>query len=287
MSTEDSHGYAVGETRRREAGVWMQQTAAFTRRYLRELFRTKVVLFWTVAFPAGFYLLAIVLFVPDSSEIASEGVVRAGTAVGYGMFGALIGALTSFGSQLGMDIENDRYVQFRSLSIAPSADLAGRMIAGTGLVVVAFLTVLVVSIPTGAQYSLQSPLSPLVAMVALATFAVFWMTVAVAISLAVSDSRYTSMVTTSLAIVAYMLSGNNGVTPDMFHGPDVLLNLMPHTLSTRLLVDHLVGTGGGITPPALPATGPGLGLMTIIAVVSLGTCLVLTRAYLYKREVVA
>lgn len=285
MATENTHRHDR-ERQRGSSTRWREQTAAFSRRYARELFRSKGVLFWTIAFPAGFYLLAIALFVPEGVPDGQEGQIRAGMAISYGMFGAIIAALNSFSEQLGTDIEHDRYLQFRALSIAPTADLAGRMIAGTVLTVVAFVSVLMVSLPTGASYSLTSALSPVVVFLALVTFAVFWMTLAIAVSLAVTDSRYASIITVSVALVAYMLTGYNGVDTSIYHGPDVLLNVMPHTLSTRLLVDQFVGSsGGGLTPPAVPTTGVGLTVLSAIALVSLAVAVVLMRRYLYRREV--
>ncbi|MFB6372707.1 MAG: SMI1/KNR4 family protein, partial [Bradymonadaceae bacterium] len=43
------------------------QARAFAERYGRELFRNKMVLFWSVAFPVGFYLLTITVFLDGNT----------------------------------------------------------------------------------------------------------------------------------------------------------------------------------------------------------------------------
>ncbi|WP_154660584.1 ABC transporter permease [Halopiger goleimassiliensis] len=286
MTTTSSHGRAGAVENR--SGQWLEQMRAFTWRYLRELLRDRTVLFWTLGFPAGFYLLTVSVFVPEIPARA-EPYVLASIAVSYGTFGALIAALNSFSEQLGSDIEDDRYVLFRSLSIAPSADLAGRLLAGTGLAAVAMAAVVPVGVVTGANFGLRSALSPLVVAVAVVTFAVVWMTVAVLVTVAVRNTRYASIVTVSLALVAFMLSGYNGTDPSFFQGPDVLLNWLPHTLATRLLAHHLVvppaGVDAGLAPPAIPSAAFGTAVLTGYAVISLVVAVSTVRRVLYKREV--
>lgn len=268
-------------------GTWFRQAGGFTKRYARELFRDRAVLFWTIGFPVGFYLLSIQVFLGGDVPAERVPTVRAGAAISYGVFGALIAALNSFSEQLGEDVEADRYLQFRALSVAPSADLAGRLTAGIGLCVVAFLAVLPVAALTGATFTLQSAASPVVVAVALGTFAVFWMVVAILVTVAVRNTRYASIVTVSLALVAYMLTGFNGTQPELYQGPDALLNVMPHTLSTRLITGHLVeGSGAGIAPPALPGTSEGIAILAVLAFGSLAVGLAVVRRILYRQSAV-
>lgn len=287
MPTETDYSYGRSSGIKTEFSTWLQQTAGFAKRYARELFRNKAVLFWTMVFPAGFYLLGILLFLPDSLPADAVPDARAIMAISYGTFGGLIAALNGFSEPLSKDIDNDRYLQFRALSIAPSADVVGRFLAGTVLCLVAFLFVIPVAIATDAAFSFQSAVSPVIVVLALVTFAVFWMSVAVAIASVISEARYVSLVTVSLALVAFMLSGYNGTQPELYAGPDVLLNLMPHTLSSRLISTHLVASSGEtVTPPALPSTASGLALLAVVAAASLVVALAITRRELYQRQVV-
>ena len=286
MTATSSHGRTApleGDSR-----PWIAQTRAFTVRYLRELFRNRAVLFWTLGFPAGFYLLTVAVFIPEMAAEA-EPYVLATIAVSYGTFGAIIAALNSFSEQLGEDIEADRYVLFRSLSIAPTADLAGRLLAGTGLALVALAAVVPVGVVTGASFGFRSAFSPLVVLAAVLTFAIVWMTVAVLVSVAIRDSRYASIITVSIALVAFMVSGYNGTDPAVFQGPNAALNWLPHTLATRLIAHHLVvppaGVDLGLAPPSLPGVGFGLGVLGAYAAVSLVVAVATVRRFLYNREV--
>jgi len=258
--------------------VWVGQARAFAERYARELFRNKVVLFWSVAFPVAFYLLTITVFI-DTSTVPDTVVPyqKAGVAVSYGMFGAIVASLNSFGQQLAADFEADRYMQYRSLPLAPSADLAGRALAGLALSVVAFVAVLAVAVPTGAAFSLRSAATVPVVVLAVVTFAVVWMMLAVVVATLVRDARYASVVTISIALGAYFLTGYNGTDPGAFAGPDWLLNWLPFTLATRLVSQNIVvfpdtgvlGSGSLLSVPSL-SFGVGLLVATTVAAVAVG-----------------
>jgi len=251
-----AHLPADNRTRDGIAG-WLRQSRAFAERYARELFRNKAVLFWSVAFPVAFYLLTITVFV-DTSGIPGDALpyVKAGTAVSYGMFGAVIASLNSFGQQLAADFEADRYLQYRSLPLAPSADLAGRMVAGTLLSLVAFVAVVAVAVVTGAQFGLRGLVSAPLVLVAVVSFALVWMTVAVAVATLVRDTRYASIITISIALGSYFLTGYNGTDPSSFQGPDAVLTWLPNTAATRLVSHHVVVPPTGLADRAAALAVP-------------------------------
>jgi ABC-2 type transport system permease protein len=277
----------AGDGRDGSARGWLRQARAFAQRYVRELFRNRAVLFWSVGFPVAFYLLTITVFI-DTSAIPGAALpyVKAGTAVGYGMFGAIIASLNSFGQQLAADFEADRYMQYRSLPLAPSADLAGRMAAGVALSAVAFLAVLVAAIGTGAEFGLRSALSVPLVLVAFLTFTLVWMALAVLVAVVVEDTRYASIITISVALGSYFLTGFNGTDPGSFQGPTALLHWLPNTAATRQVSEHIV------VPPASLADGAGaLGVpdpgvafaqLVLYGVGAAVAALVLMRTVVYK-----
>jgi ABC-2 type transport system permease protein len=271
-------------------GVWYGQARSFAERFARELFRNRTVLFWTIAFPVGFYILTITVFV-DTGDIPAQYLpeVKAGIAIGYGMFGAIIASLNAFGQQLAADFEAGRYVQYRSLPLSPTADLAGRMIAGLALSLVAFGATLVAAVATGAEFALSSPVSIPVIAVALVTFAAFWMVASVLVSVVVREARYASIITVSIALVAYFLTGYNGTDPSVYAGPQAALNLMPHTLATRLVTDHAVqyGDTSALTPPAIPDATFGIAVLVLYAVGALIVGSLVMRHVVYRKEVFA
>ena len=284
MAMDTQTPSTVSERGRR---VWAGQARSFAERYARELFRNKVVLFWSVAFPVAFYLLTITVFI-DTSAVPDTIIPyqKAGVAVSYGMFGAIVASLNSFGQQLAADFEADRYMQYRSLPLAPSADLAGRALAGLALSVVAFVAVLAVAVPTGAAFSLRSVASVPVVVLAVVTFAVLWMMLAVVVATLVRDPRYASVVTISIALGAYFLTGYNGTDPGAFAGPDWVLNVLPFTLATRLVSHNVVvfpgtssfGSGSLLSVPGLPF---GVGLLTVATLAAVTVGLLVMRYAVY------
>lgn len=272
--------------------VWFRQARAFAERYLRVLARNRAVVFWGVAFPAGFYLLTLALFI-DFGPIPERfvGDVKAVTAIGYGTFGALIVCLNAFSAHLVEDIETQRYEQFRAMAIAPTADLAGRMVAGYLFMLASVLAVLLVGAAAGADYALRSLASVPILLLTLAGFALLWMLVATAVAILVRDARFTNIVAVSVALVSYWVTGFNGTVVEMFAGPDAALNVLPNTLATRVLVYHLVGIGdwaaAGMAPPAVPSGLDSLALLAGYGLVSLGLAVVVVRGLVYDRGVLA
>lgn len=266
--------------------VWTGQARSFAERYARELFRNKVVLFWSVAFPVAFYLLTITVFI-DTGPVPEPILPyqKAGVAVSYGMFGAIVASLNSFGQQLAADFEADRYMQYRSLPLAPSADLAGRTVAGLVLSVVSLVAVLAVAVPTGASFTLRAASSIPVVVLAVLAFALLWMMLAVVVATLVRDTRYASVVTISIALGAYFLTGYNGTDPGAFAGPDWLLNLLPFTLATRLVSHHLVvfpdSAVGSTSLLEVPGLAFSLGVLVATTVAALAVGLLVMRHAVY------
>jgi ABC-2 type transport system permease protein len=93
------------------------------------------------------------------------------------------------------------------------------MIAGTALAFVAVAVVIAVSAVTGGAFSLSSNVSLPVVVLALVALTTCWMVVGFVVTALVRDTRYASIVTVSLALVAYFLTGYNGGDPGAFQGP--------------------------------------------------------------------
>jgi ABC-2 type transport system permease protein len=280
-----AHGSASDDADR-DTGRWFRQSRAFAQRYARELFRNKAVLFWSVAFPVSFYFLTITIFI-DTSGVPKDVLpyLKAGTAVSYGMFGAVIASLNSFGQQLAADFEADRYMQYRSLPLAPSADLAGRMVAGVVLSAVAFLAVIVAAVATGATFGVRSVVSIPLVFVAFVSFTLVWMALAVGITVLVEDARYASIITISVALGSYFLTGFNGTNPRSFQGPTAVLDWLPNTAATRQVNEHIVVPPASLTDSAGTQAVPdpllALGQLTLYGLVAALAAVLLMRYVVY------
>src|SRR6056297_744223 len=135
---------------------WTVQFRSFLKRHVRSSLRSKVAMFWNFVWPALWYLLSVhLIVVPELPDEVPDDVVAAvkGTQViTFGIFGAITVTLVGFGGELTRDIEDKRYRKFRSLPIAPTADLFGRFASGFTLGLLSFLFVMVVGVLDGARF---------------------------------------------------------------------------------------------------------------------------------------
>lgn len=254
--------------------VWLEQAGAFTRRSLQAVRNSWLMLGWVISFPPIMYLLQATQG-PEMSAVAN-----ASASIGIGILGAMFVCLYLFGNQLATDLEDRRYAAYRSMPIAPSAELAGRMAAGLILAAGAFAATIAAGLATGASYGFRGPESVPIVLIAGALTCLFWMVVAIPFVVVAGNERVASLTTTFVAVGAFVLTGLNGAVPTQSPIDGPVLNYLPNTLPTRLLVFHLVPaeswTELGVAPPAMP-TGPAfLALLAAYAVLATvaGTMLV-------------
>ncbi|MFB6151682.1 MAG: ABC transporter permease [Haloarculaceae archaeon] len=256
--------------RARETGTdrvaWFGQTKAFAVRNLRTMVRTKATLIWGFGFPAFWYLLTSAMFLPGADQVGGAAVladVKGATAVSLGLFGVLTVTLVAFASGLSIDVTEKRYRKLRSLPVAPSADFAGRFLAGIAVAAVSYAVVLAVGSLDGADYALRSPASVGVVAGSFVLFSLVGVSVAVLVTWVVADPEMVTGITNAILLVTFFLTGYNGMTPGML--PEKtrwVVNVAPNALAARLEMYHLTETAatasrtrGGVTPPPLP-TGP-------------------------------
>lgn len=263
--------------------TWTNQVRAFAERSLREIARSRIMLFWVFGFPPAMYLLYTVAM--GNGDISPA--QRASFALGIGMFGAILVCLYVFGNQFVTDVEDHRYAAFRALPISPSADLAGRMLVGLVLAFAALLSTLAVAALTGASFGFRGIESIPVVLVAGVLSCVLWMVVAIPIVVVADSERYAEFITTGLATGAFVLTGFNGVLPTVSPLDVRVLNYLPNALPTRLLAYHLIDTSQwaeiGLAPATMPTGVAYLGLLFVYAVVFLVVGAVVLNRGLYKR----
>ncbi|WP_247731246.1 ABC transporter permease [Halovivax limisalsi] len=263
--------------------VWANQARAFAERCLRELATSRIMLASLVGTAAGMQLFFGALWEGmAASTIASA-------AVGTATFGAIYVCLYAFGYLLAGDLEARRYEAYRSMPIAASADLAGRMLAGGVLATVAFSLTLVAGVVTGGSFALRSVASVPIVLLAFAVTCVFWMLVALPVIATAANERLAEYGVPMIAVLGYMLTGFNGANVALSPLSGDLLNYLPNTLSTRLLIYHLVPTSdwaeAGLGPPGPPAGPEYLALLVAYAVVAAVAGTVATNRLLYDRGV--
>jgi ABC-2 type transport system permease protein len=221
-----------------------------------------------VAWPAGWYLLVShLLFHPAGGGMGRIAAAKAALAVSFGLFGALTVSLTGVVGAFTADIQAKRYRKFRSLAVAPLADVTGRFLAGAAVSLLAYGGLLVIGTLDGAAFALREPWTPVVVVVGVVAFAAVGVATAVGVAALVPRPEHATLLATALLLLGFFGTGFNGVSPGLFPGPAWLLNVVPVTAITRLQLYHLVdpaATGrGAFGPPPLPS-GPGA-LATVLA----------------------
>lgn len=232
VSAEVTNGQTESATHR--LVTWLNQARAFAERSLREVAGSMTMLFWVVGFPAGMYLL----YTTQRSDTSAA--LDATISIGIAVLGAMFVCLYLFGNQLVLDVEEDRYAAYRSMPLSPAADLSGRMLAGLVLGTGAFASAIIAGIAASASYGLRGPESVPIALLAGVLTCVIWMIAAIPLVIYVKNERVAEWTTTLVAMGAFVITGFNGALPETTPLNGEVLNLLPNTLPTRLLVYHLV-----------------------------------------------
>ena len=259
---------------------WLRQTKAFALRNLRATLRTKATIIWGFGFPAFWYVMTSLLFLPDAGELSpgvALGEVKGATAVSLGLFGVLTVTLVAFASGLGADLTAKRYRKLRSLPVSPSADFAGRYLAGVAVAAVSYVLVLLVGLIDGAEYTLHGPGSILVVTGSFLLFSLVGVSLAVLVTWLVEDSEIVVGITNAILLVSFFLTGYNGTNPGLLPTESrQIVNIAPNSLASRLQTFHLTETpatapagaqAGGVTPPSLPVEPKFVALLAVWAVV--------------------
>lgn len=250
---DQQYGVQLQDSRR----VWVVQTEAFARRQLRDTTRSKVALFWSFGFPVIWYLLTVHFNAVPGPGPMTGSVAKAIHGISFGIFGALTVTLVGFTGGLTTDLDAKRYRKFRSLPLAPSADIAGRFLAGAVLGMVSFGLTIGVAIVDGAAFRITTIPSVPIVLLAVVSFCVIGMIAGLGTALVLPRPDHATTAGTGIIVVGFFLTGYNGTLPRVFPGPGWSLNVIPNSLATRLLILHTVEVDWvelGLSPPPVPAS---------------------------------
>jgi ABC-2 type transport system permease protein len=241
---EPTHGFVHGEGT--DGVAWFRQTKAFALRNLRATLRTKATIIWGFGFPAFWYVLTSTMFLPGAETVggpAALASMKGGAAVALGLFGVLTVTLVTFAGGLTKDVSRKRYRKLRSLPVAPSADFAGRYVAGVAVAAVSYVVVLFVGYLDGAAYALRSPGSLGVLVGSFALFSLVGVSAAVLVTWVTSDTEVVVGIANAILLVSYFLTGYNGLTPGLLpERTQWVVNVAPNSLAARLQVWHFTDT---------------------------------------------
>ena len=245
-------------------GPAIGQARAFARRHIRVSLRDRAGLFWSLLWPTCWYLLTVYLLVipqlPADTSSETLAVIKTTQAVTFGIFGALTVCLVGFAGELTRDLDEKRYRGLRSYPIVPEADLLGRFAGSVLLGSGAFAAVLIVGILDGAYIAPQYPwvITVITILVALVMLCGLCTAVALVVVRLTNGRSQTNLVTLTIVMIAFFVTGFNGTQPWIIPGETIqgLLNIIPNTLATRVILDALVvaeWSHAGVVPPAMPS----------------------------------
>lgn len=284
---------AYGSTESDSRNRWTVQFRSFLKRHVRSTLRNKIAMFWDFVWPALWYLLSVHLIVvpglPDSASSEVVAAVKGTQVITFGIFGAITVTLVGFAGDLTEDIEEKRYRKFRSLPIAPTADLFGRFASGFVLGLLSFLFVAVVGIADGARLDPRGALAIPIALVSLLLLCAISMAVALLIAAFVQDETQTNVLTLSVVMLGFFVSGFNGIQTQMFPAQEWkwILNYLPNSLAARLQAYYLIDVDwsqAGLTPPAMPDSPVFLVPLLAYTVLFGGIAVFVMRTVIYKGD---
>lgn len=261
----------------KQARIWVAQASGFTYRTLRDVSRSWSVLAVAVGLPPIMYLLVTTT---RSFDPTTKGLF----AVGIAVLGAMIASLTVFGSQLAVDLETDRFVAYRSMAVRPSADFAGRVVAGLVVAALALVVGLGVGVLDSAPISVTGVLPIVISLASFLGLSVVFMAVAVPIVVAANNEQYAQFVLSLVAVFAFMLTGYNGMLSSVAVLSESISGFLPNVLATRTIAVQLV-TSENITRVGFAAER---GRLVPLVVYGIGAALLgvlLTRWQLYDRGI--
>jgi len=261
---------------------WTRQTRTFARRHVRQVLRNRVLLGIAVAWPVLWYFLSVLVFV-DVAEGGAGG-LKAGLAMTYGLFGAFTITVAVFAGDFARDLDGDRYRKFRAMPIAPTADLAGRLLAGTVFGVASYAVTILVSIAHGATFGRPDPAALGVLALTLALFCLIAMAAAMLVALVITKPEHMTTIAVIGALMAFYATGFNGVTPGMLAAGADLVNYAPNSLATRIQIAYLSEDVAFMTPPAAPDSAGYLGLLGAYAAGLLAISVLIVRRFAYAPE---
>ncbi|SNZ12703.1 ABC-2 type transport system permease protein [Natronoarchaeum philippinense] len=261
---------------------WTTQTRTFASRHVRQVLRNRMILVLAVAWPVLWYFLTLAFFVEAPSGQA--GGVKAGMAITYGLLGAFTITVAVFAGDFARDLDGERYRKFRAMPISPTADLAGRLLAGMVFGVGSYAATLLVSIVHGAEFGRPSIGAIGVIALTLVLFCFVAMSFATVLALVVTKPEHMTTIAVIGVLIAFYATGFNGVSPQLLADGADMINYLPNSLATRMQIAALSSDVSYMTPPEAPDSIEFVGLLAGYAAVLLATAVLILRRFAYAPE---
>ena len=124
----------------------MRQIFATFAKTLKQFFRVRAVLFWTVAWPV---LLLLLINTASLKNVAAEDLplARASITISMIVFALMMSGMSNLAGSIARDRETGLLVKLKSMPVSPWSDFAGRFLAMVAFA--ALVTFIIVQVGTG------------------------------------------------------------------------------------------------------------------------------------------
>jgi len=128
----------------------MSQVGATSVRMFKELIREKVVIFWTIAFPALWLVMSNFIFL-NGVPAEVKGSILGVFTVSMAVYGLMVAGTVDLPANIASDGANGILAKLRSMPVKPWHDFAGRLMAFTAFGVIAIGVVAAMGYILGAR----------------------------------------------------------------------------------------------------------------------------------------
>jgi len=170
------------------------------------------------------------------------------------------------------------------MAVHPSADFAGRVVAGLVVAALALIVGLGVGVLDSAPISVTGVLPVVVSLAAFLGLSVVFMAVAVPIVVAANNEQYAQFVLSLVAVFAFMLTGYNGMLSSVAVLSESISGFLPNVLATRTIAVQLV-TSENITRVGFTVERGRLVPLVVYSIAAALLGVLLTRWQLYDRGI--
>ncbi len=131
----------------------MRQISAVFIKTIKELYRNKVTVFWTVVWPIIFLFLGIFLFY-KADPLSKDPYFRGGITISMIVFSLMLSGFSTLPGIITQDRINGLFLKLRSMPVKQWRDILGRIFGLLFYVIISAILICIVGIVLGARFHL-------------------------------------------------------------------------------------------------------------------------------------
>ncbi|MBN1299237.1 MAG: ABC transporter permease [Actinobacteria bacterium] len=133
----------------------MQQISAVFIKTVKELYRNKTTVFWTIIWPVIFLFLGIYLFY-RADPLSQTPPFRAGITISMIVFSLMLSGFSTMPGMISMDRSSGLFLKLRSMPVKQWKDLLGRIFGLLFYVLISSVFICIIGIALGARFKISA-----------------------------------------------------------------------------------------------------------------------------------